>query len=99
MLTALRNKKTGRLLIAETKAEQHSSWMSWEGETNTIHKYLELKDSEYLSVVFVTNQEGVIEDLLKDGKTIYPNIIIDFGCGKTLFALHDLEPVPLEIKT
>jgi hypothetical protein len=63
-MQALRNKKTGRLLTLEVEAHTYEERGITEYVTS-IRKYLELRDSEYNGTVFVTNQEGVIEDLLK----------------------------------
>lgn len=98
-MQALRNKKTGRLLVLEMQAEK-----IWERgvieEVEGIMKYLELRDSEYPhGIVFCTNQQSVIDDLLKDGKYPYPDIRIDFGWNRTKFELSDLEAVLLQVTT
>lgn len=93
-MQALRNKKTGRLLVLDVQAHTYEEFGVSEYLTS-IRKYLELRDSEYNGTVFVTSEQGVIEDLLKEGKCTYPDIRIDFGWNKTKFELSDLEVVVL----
>lgn len=92
--TALRNKKTGHLLKLDVEA--HEAWeYGVTEEQRVIKKYIELRDSDYSGVIFVTDDSFVIEGLLKEGKYDYPDIRIDFGWGRSIFEKTDLEAVTL----
>lgn len=86
---ALKNKKTGRLLVGESMYEEKY------GDT---YAYFELHDREYGGQVFVTTEESIANILLMDGCCNYPDIRIDFGYEKTKFATTDLEIVEVLCK-
>lgn len=88
-MEALRNKKTGRLLVCEALYEEKY------GDT---YCYVELTDREYGGQVFVTTDKPVIAILLMDGCCNYPDIRIDFGRDKAKFATTDLEIVEVQCK-
>lgn len=84
-MKAIRNKKTGRLLSFDVE-----TYETWEygvtEEVRTIKKFLALSDSKFGHNIFVTTDSSLLEDLLKSGKTTYPNIRI-----------YDVELTDLEI--
>jgi hypothetical protein len=81
---ALKNKKTGRLLVGEPMHEESY------GDTVS---YFELRDSEYGGQVFVTTDEQTATILIMDGRSNYPDIRVDFGYNKNKFTNLDLEIV------
>ena len=94
---ALRNKKTGRLLTIEPNIEQYEDCGGWDITWRTYNRaILNLKDSNYDGVVFVTNDESVIKSLLADGKTTDPYHIYIIRNGFDRFNLTDLQIVKLE---
>lgn len=95
---AIRNKKTGKLLTVQPKVNGFNHWMPFRDESiSTIVKFLEL--SEDWHVIFVTADEELLEDLLKEGKSTYPHVEIDFGwnssVGKPKYSVEDFEKVEL----
>ena len=96
--TALRNRCSGRLLRVETKTEDYSDW----GYDGVDEKYsthtkavLELNDSQYEGVKFMTDDPDLLATLLKEGASSFPELSINFGHGADKFTLEDLVPVTL----
>lgn len=86
---ALKNRKTGRLLVGEPETEESY------GDN---YKFFELRDSEHGGQVFVTTDEQTATYLIMSGHCNYPDFRIDFGHGKTKFENTDLEIVEVVVK-
>lgn len=97
MLYAIKNKKTNRLLRLDTEFLQSSipedsDWYEGPGTVWYI-----LRDAEFHGMIYTTTSKEDAEELLRDGKTRYPDTRIEFGWGQNQFAPEDLELVEIPV--
>ena len=94
MLYAIKNKRTGRLLVVGAeKATRHYDY-----EQPFVFTFLEVRESKFQDTIFVTTNKKIAYALAKTGHW-NDELAMSFGHGETKIELKDLQVVQLTIKT